>query len=79
MQMTPAQIRARFVFIREKRILLFGGEVLLKQILNKGRPVLIKNPSFEKKFKMTALSQIADFNFYLGKMQSGLKRKILEK
>lgn len=59
-------------------ILNHAGEVLLKQILFKGNPVLVKDPKYNKQFKMVSLSRIADFNFYLRKMQSGLKKSILE-
>lgn len=59
-------------------ILNHAGEVLLKQILFKGNPVLVKDPKYNNQFKMVSLSRIADFNFYLGKMQSGLKKSILE-
>ncbi|MCK5096872.1 MAG: nucleotidyltransferase domain-containing protein [Desulfobacteraceae bacterium] len=55
-----------------------AGEVLLKQILGKGKLVLVKNSKFHKEFKMVALSKIVDFNFYLKKMHSSLTKRILE-
>ncbi|MFP3981962.1 MAG: type VII toxin-antitoxin system MntA family adenylyltransferase antitoxin [Desulfobacterales bacterium] len=59
-------------------IMNHAGEFLLKQILSKGKPVLVKNSKFEKYFKMISISRIADFNFHLQKMQAGLTKKILE-
>jgi predicted nucleotidyltransferase len=55
-----------------------AGEVLLKQILSKGKPVLVENSKFHKEFKIVALSKIVDFNFYLKKMHSSLTKRILE-
>lgn len=55
-----------------------AGEVLLKQILTKGKPVLIKDQNYHRHFTLTALTRIADFNFYLEKMQTGLRKKIME-
>lgn len=55
-----------------------AGEVLLKQIFLKGKRVVMKNPAYVREFNMVAISRIADFGFYLDKMQSGLKKKMLE-
>ncbi|MCK5541066.1 MAG: nucleotidyltransferase domain-containing protein [Desulfobacterales bacterium] len=59
-------------------ILNTAGEVLLKQILGKGKLLLVKNPKFHKEFKMVSLSRIVDFSCYLKKMHSSLTKKILE-
>ncbi|MFO7750524.1 MAG: nucleotidyltransferase domain-containing protein [Desulfobacteraceae bacterium] len=59
-------------------ILNHAGEVLLKQILFKGKPVLVKDETYHKQFKMVALARIVDFNFHLKTMQSKLKKRILE-
>ncbi len=59
-------------------ILNTTGKVLLKQILDKGELVLVKNSKFHKKFKMVSLSKIIDFSFYLKKMHSDLTKRILE-
>ena len=55
-----------------------AGELLIKQILGKGKPVFIKDSKFHKQFKLTAFSKIFDFNFYLKDMHSNLKKRILE-
>ena len=59
-------------------ILNHAGEVLLKQVLSKGKAILIKNQKEDKYFKMVSLSRVVDFNYHLEKMQSGLTKKILE-
>ncbi len=56
-----------------------AGEVLLKQIFLKGKLLLRKNPAFVGEFNMTAMSRIADFGFYLDRMQAGLKKRMQEK
>ncbi len=55
-----------------------AGEVLLKQIFGKGKPVLVKDLKFFKNFKSVSLSKIIDFSFYLEKMHSSLTKRILE-
>ena len=59
-------------------ILNTAGEVLLKQILGKGKLILVKNSKFHKEFKIASISKIIDFGFYLKKMHSGLTKRILE-
>ncbi len=59
-------------------ILNSAGEVLLKQILYKGKLVLVKNSSYHKEFKMMSISKIVDFSFYLKKMHSNLIKRIIE-
>ncbi|MFW5908221.1 MAG: type VII toxin-antitoxin system MntA family adenylyltransferase antitoxin [Desulfosalsimonas sp.] len=55
-----------------------AGEVLLKQILSKGRRILVRDSYFDAYFTMIAVSRIVDFNFHLKQMQEGMKQKILE-
>jgi len=55
-----------------------AGEVVLKQILGKGKPVLVKDLKFYQNFKSVTLLKIIDFNFYLEKMHSNLTKRILE-
>jgi predicted nucleotidyltransferase len=55
-----------------------AGEVLLKQIFLKGRRLVMKNPAYVSEFNMFAVSRIADFGFYLDRMQAGLKKKMQE-
>ena len=59
-------------------IMNHAGEVLLKQILSKGKPILVNHPKVDKQFKMVSLSRIADFQYHLEKMQAGLAKKIME-
>lgn len=55
-----------------------AGEVLLKQILSKGRRILVRDSYFDAYFTMIAVSRIVDFNSHLKQMQDGMKQKILE-
>lgn len=55
-----------------------AGELLLKQILSKGKRILAKDPTFDAHFTMIAYSRIMDFNPYLKQMQEGLKKRMLE-
>ncbi|MFW6082226.1 MAG: hypothetical protein ACOC7W_09945 [Desulfosalsimonas sp.] len=55
-----------------------AGEVLLRQILSKGRPILVRDSYFDAYFTMIAVSRVVDFNYYLKQMQDGMKQKILE-
>jgi predicted nucleotidyltransferase len=55
-----------------------AGEVLLKQIFLKGKRLVMKNPVYVRQFNMFAISRIADFGFYLDRMQAGLKKKMQE-
>jgi predicted nucleotidyltransferase len=55
-----------------------AGEVLLKQIFLKGKRLVTNNPTYVREFNMFAMSRIADFGFYLNRMQAGLKKKIQE-
>ena len=55
-----------------------AGELLLKQILSKGKRILVKDHDFEAHFCMAAISRIMDFQPYLSQMQQGMKKKMLE-
>jgi len=55
-----------------------AGELLLKQILSKGKRILAKDPTFDAHFTMIAYSRIMDFTPYLKQMQEGLKKNLLE-
>jgi predicted nucleotidyltransferase len=54
------------------------GEALLKQILGKGRCLLVNDRRRLAQFKMVALSRIAAFGYYHKRMQAGLIRRVLE-
>ncbi|MCA1787749.1 MAG: nucleotidyltransferase domain-containing protein [Desulfobacteraceae bacterium] len=56
-----------------------AGEVLLKQIFLKGKQLVAKNPAYVREFNMIAISRIADFGFYLERMQTGLEKSLQEK
>jgi uncharacterized protein len=55
-----------------------AGEVVLKQIFGKGKPVLVKDLKFYQNFKSVTLLKIIDFSFYLEKIHSNLIKRILE-
>lgn len=55
-----------------------ASEALLKQIFAKGRCLLVNDSRKLAEFKMIAYARIADFNYYLKKMQAGLIRRVLE-
>ncbi len=55
-----------------------AGEVLLKQILFKGKRILVRDSYLDSYFTMIAVSRIVDFNSHLKQMQEGMKKKILE-
>jgi predicted nucleotidyltransferase len=54
------------------------GEALLKQILSKGRCLLVNDRRKLSEFKMVALARIAAFGYYHKRMQAGLVRRVLE-
>ena len=58
-------------------ILNLAGEELLRQVFQKGKCILVKNPKKLARYKMTAFSRIADFAYYKNQMQSGLIRNIM--
>lgn len=55
-----------------------AGETLMKQILSKGRCIVVNDERKLAEFIMNAYSRIADFDYYLKRMQSGLVRSVLE-
>ena len=55
-----------------------ASEAILKQIFAKGRCLLVHDSRKLAEFKMVAYTRIADFNYYLKKMQAGLIRRVLE-
>ena len=59
-------------------ILNFVGEELAKQILIKGKCILVNKPKELAQYKMVMFSKIADFAYYRKQMQSGLVRSIME-
>ena len=56
----------------------FADEVLLKQIFKYGRCEVVNDSKKLAYFAMNALTKIADFQYYLKKMQSAMTRRILE-
>lgn len=58
-------------------ILNSASEALLKQIFKKGKCVLVNNAKELSRKKMVMFSEIADYAYYQGKMQSGLIRKVM--
>ena len=59
-------------------ILNFASEVLMKQIFSKGRCILINDSKKLAKYKMTMYARIADFSYYLNKMQKGFIRRTMK-
>ena len=59
-------------------ILNFASEVLMKQIYSKGKCILIKDSKELAKYKMTMYARIADFAYYLDKMQKGFIRRTMK-
>ena len=55
-----------------------ASEVVLKQVFSKGKCLLVTDSQKLAKFNMIAYARIAGFSYYLGKMQAGLIRKVLE-
>ncbi len=54
----------------------FAGELLLKQILKKGRCLMVNDSKSLAYFTMKALTRIVDFQYYLQKMQSAMTRRV---
>jgi len=55
----------------------FAGELLLKQILKKGRCLIVKDSKALRYFTMHALSRILDFQYHLEKSKSAMTRRII--
>lgn len=54
------------------------SEELMRQILQKGQCIMVRDPQKLSIFKMTMLARIADFGYYRKQMQSGLIRNIVK-
>jgi len=59
-------------------ILNSASEALLQQVFKKGKCVLVNNAKELSRKKMIMFSEIAEYAYYQGKMQSGLIRKVIE-
>jgi len=59
-------------------ILNFAGEELVKQILTKGKCILVNNSKELSRYKMVTFSKIVDFTYYRKQMRSGFIRSIME-
>jgi predicted nucleotidyltransferase len=58
-------------------ILNSASEALLRQVLKKGKGVLVNNAKEVSRKRMVMFSEIADYAYYQGKMQSGLIRRVM--
>ena len=56
----------------------FASEALLKQIFGKGQCLFVADSRKLAEFKMIAYVRIAEFTYYLKKMQSGFIHRVLE-
>ena len=59
-------------------ILNYASEVLMKQVYSKGKCILIRDSKELSKYKMTMYARIADFAYYLNKMQKGFIKRTME-
>lgn len=59
-------------------ILNSAGEELLKQVLLKGRCILVRDVKKLARAKIVMMSRIAEFGYYKSRMQSGLIKRIME-
>ena len=59
-------------------ILNFASELLMKQIFEKGKCVLVNDKKKLARFKMVEFAEIADFSYYKRLTQSGLIKKMME-
>ena len=73
--MTELSRRTRMVI--HPVILNSAGEVLLKQILEKGKCVLKKDRKSLSRFKMTAIARIAEYGYYQRIFQQGVIQQIM--
>ncbi len=58
-------------------ILNYAGEGLMNQIFHKGKCILKNDPKKLSIYEMITLVKIAEFTYYLRKMQSGLIKKVM--
>lgn len=54
-----------------------ASPLLLKQVLSKGRCILVNEPKKNAYFQMTALAKIADFGIYKSKFEREFARKLV--
>ena len=59
-------------------VLNSAGEVILKQILNKGKCVVVNDRRQLASFKIAAFAKIFDFSYYRDLMQSGLIKTVIQ-
>ena len=59
-------------------ILNTAGELLLKQVYQKGRLICVNDEPQLMQFKMIHFSMIAEFGYYLNMTQAGFRRRVLE-
>ena len=59
-------------------IMNFASELLMKQIFEKGKCILVNDRKKLARFKMVEFAEIADFDYYKRLTQSGLIKKIME-
>jgi len=55
-----------------------AGELLLKQIFSKGKPILVKDPKEHDQFRMVMYSRILDYSYLLEKIKSGFVSHIMK-
>jgi predicted nucleotidyltransferase len=59
-------------------VLNSAGEVILKQILNKGKCIVVNDRRQLASFKIAAFAKIFDFSYYRDLMQSGLIKSVIQ-
>ena len=59
-------------------VLNHAGELLLEQILNKGKCIVVNDQRKLALFKIAAFAKIFDFSLYRGVMQSGLIKSVMQ-
>ena len=55
-----------------------SNEVLLKQIMDRGKCILLNDAEFHHQFKAISITKIIDYNFYLKQFHSALKKKVMK-
>jgi len=55
-----------------------AGEVILKQIFNKGKCIVVNDRRQLTSFKVAAFAKIFDFSYYRDLMQSGLIKSVIQ-
>jgi len=59
-------------------VLNHAGEMLLEQILSKGKCIVVNDRRKLALFKVAAFAKIFDFSYYRGLMQSGLIKSVTQ-